>query len=110
MAIIRDYGNGFKVTDLTEELVSIPNEYGLINQLGIFEVESVSQHTVTFEASDRVIGLIGDKVRGERNNVSKDGTRVMRSYAIPHFPLDDYIYSTRCPRVNVLMVKKVQSV
>ena len=91
MAIIRDYGNGFKVTDLTEELVSIPNEYGLINQLGIFDVEPVSQHTVTFEASDRVIGLIGDKVRGERNNVSKDGKRVMRSYAIPHFPLDDYI-------------------
>ena len=89
--IIRDYGNGFKVTDLTEELVSIPNEYGLINQLGIFDVEPVSQHTVTFEASDRVIGLIGDKVRGERNNVSKDGTRVMRSYSIPHFPLDDYI-------------------
>lgn len=89
--IIRDYGNGFKVTDLTEELVSIPNEYGLINQLGIFDVEPVSQHTVTFEASDRVIGLIGDKVRGERNNVSKDGKRVMHSYAIPHFPLDDYI-------------------
>ena len=89
--IIRDYGNGFKVTDLTEELVSIPNEYGLINQLGIFDVEPVSQHTVTFEASDRVIGLIGDKVRGERNNVSKDGKRIMRSYAIPHFPLDDYI-------------------
>ena len=89
--IIRDYGNGFKVTDLTEELVSIPNEYGLIGQLGIFEVEPVTQHTVTFEHSNRVIGLIGDKVRGERNNVSKDTTRVMRSYAIPHFPLDDYI-------------------
>lgn len=91
MAIVRSYVNGFKVTDLTEELVSIPNEYGLINQLGIFDVEPVTQHTVTFEASDRVIGLIGDKVRGERNNVSKDGTRVMRSYSIPHFPLDDYI-------------------
>lgn len=89
--IIRDYGNGFKVTDLTEELVDIPNEYGLINQLGIFEVEPVTQHTVTFEHSNRVIGLISDKVRGERNNVSKDPNRVMRSYAIPHFPLDDYI-------------------
>lgn len=89
--IIRDYGNGFKVTDLTEELVDIPNEYGLINQLGIFDVEPVTQHTVTFEHSDRVIGLIGDKVRGERNNVSKDPNRVMRSYSIPHFPLDDYI-------------------
>lgn len=89
--IIRDYGNGFKVTDLTEELVNLPNEYGLVNRLGLFEVEPVSQHTVTFEHSDRVIGLIGDKVRGERNNVSKDGTRVMRSYSIPHFPLDDYI-------------------
>lgn len=91
MAIIRDYGNGFKVTDLTEELVSIPNEYGLFNSLGIFNVEPVTQHTVTFEHSNRVIGLISDKVRGERNNVSKDPTRVMRSYAIPHFPLDDYI-------------------
>ena len=91
MAIIRDYGNGFKVTDLTEELVDIPNEYGLINQLGIFEVEPVTQHTVTFEHSNRVIGLISDKVRGERNNVSKDPNRVMRSYASPHFPLDDYI-------------------
>ena len=91
MAIVRSYGNGFKVTDLTEELVSIPNRYGLIEQLGIFGVEPVSQHTVTFEASERVIGLINDKIRGERNNVSKDGTRVMRSYAIPHFPLDDYI-------------------
>lgn len=91
MAIVRDYGNGFKVTDLTEELIDIPNEYGLINQLGIFDVEPVSQHTITFEHSDRVIGLIGDKVRGERNNVSKDGKRVMRSYHIPHFPLDDYI-------------------
>ena len=91
MAIVRSYTNGFKVTDLTEELVSIPNEYGLINQLGIFEVEPVTQHTITFENTNRVIGLIGDKVRGERNNVSKDGTRVMRSYSIPHFPLDDYI-------------------
>lgn len=91
MAIVRSYVNGFKVTDLTEELVSIPNEYGLINQLGIFDVEPVTQHNITFEVSDRVIGLIGDKVRGERNNVSKDGTRVMRSYSIPHFPLDDYI-------------------
>ena len=38
---------------------------------------------MTFEHSNRVIGLIGDKVRGERNNVSKDPTRVMRAYAIP---------------------------
>lgn len=92
MAVIRSYTNGFEVTDLTEELMIVPNEYGLVNQLGLFGSEGVSQHTITFEQIDETIGLIKDKVRGERANVNKGGKRLMRSYAIPHFPLDDAIY------------------
>ena len=90
--IIRSYANGFEVSDWTEELLIVPNKWGLIQQLGIFgEAEGVTQHTVTFEQIDKSIGLIGDKVRGERANVSKDYTRKVHSYAIPHFPMDDYI-------------------
>ncbi len=32
-----------------------------------------------------------DRVRGEKNQVSSDGTRKLHSFVIPHFPLDDFI-------------------
>lgn len=89
--IIRDLANPFKVSDWTEELLVVPNMYGKIQQMGLFDVEGVATHTVSFEEINQSLGLIGDRPRGERNNVSKDYTRKIRSYAIPHFPLDDAI-------------------
>lgn len=88
---IRAFDKPFELVDYTEELVSIPNTWGLINELGIFGKESVSQHSITVESRAGTLGLITDKVRGERNNVSKDDTRVLRAFSIPHFPLDDYV-------------------
>lgn len=91
--IIRDFQNGgqFRVTDWTEEMNVIPNSWGTIGQLGIFSEEGVSQHTVQFEEIIHDGALIIDRVRGERNNVSKDFPRKIHTFAVPHFPLDDYI-------------------
>lgn len=91
MAIARSYSNPFELMDYTQELLVVPNMYGKLQQLGIFDVEGVSQHNVTFEEINQSLGLIGDRPRGERNNVSKDYTRKIRSYYVPHFPLDDSI-------------------
>lgn len=92
MAIIRAYDNNFQVIDYTEELVKIPNEWGLFQRLGIFNTESVPQHTIAVEEINKSFGLIKDRARGERNNVSKGNTRKLHTFAIPHFPLDDAIY------------------
>lgn len=91
MSIIRAFGNNFNITDWTEELLVIPNQYGKIQQMGLFGVEGVATNTVNFEMINQSIGLIGDKIRGERNNVSKDYTRLIKAYPVPHFPLDDAI-------------------
>lgn len=91
MAIKRSYTSAFEVTDLTEELVSIPNTYGLINELGIFRSEPVSQHTITVESNGTTLSLIKDQARGSRNNVGKDDGREIRAFPIPHFPVDDYL-------------------
>jgi len=91
MAITRSFTAPFEMTDLTEELLLIPNTYGLVNQLGIFRDESVTQHNITVESTAATLALIPDRVRGERNNVNKDRTRNLRSFPIPHFPLDDYL-------------------
>ncbi len=91
MPIIRDFTNPFNIADWTQELLIVPNQYGKIQQMGLFDHESVATNTVTFEQINQSIGLIGDQPRGARNNVSKDYQRLIRSYPVPHFPLDDAI-------------------
>lgn len=87
----RSFDKPFELVDYTEELLLVPNTWGLINSLNIFRTEQVSQHSVTVEARSGTLSLITDMVRGARNLVNKDDTRVLRSFAIPHFPLDDAI-------------------
>jgi hypothetical protein len=89
--IIRSFDSPFKIEDWTQELLVVPNMYGKIQRMGLFDVEGVATNTITFEEINQNIGLIGDRIRGERNNVSKDYTRKIRSYPVPHFPLDDAI-------------------
>jgi hypothetical protein len=87
----RSFEKPFELVDYTEELLLVPNTWGLVNELGIFRNEGVAQHSITVESSQGTLGLVTDKVRGERSNVNKDDTRALRSFAIPHFPLDDAI-------------------
>ena len=91
MTIARSFTNGFQLTDVSESILLIPNTWGLINELGIFSEQSVSQHSITLESTAGTIGLITDRVRGERNNVSRDEVRRLYSYAVPHFPLSDAV-------------------
>lgn len=91
MATIRSFDKPFEVVDLTEELNLIPNTWGLINEMGLFRNESVSNHTITVEATSGTLSVIGDQVRGARNAVNKDDTRNIRAFSIPHFPLDDAV-------------------
>lgn len=91
MATIRSFDKPFELVDYTEELLIIPNTWGLLNNMGVFENEGVAQHTITVEKINQSLALIEDRVRGERNNMNKDYERELHSFAIPHFPLDDYI-------------------
>ena len=91
MAIARDFQNNFAVTDYTQELLLIPNQWGLINELGIFSEEGITQHSVTVESRNGTLGLIADQVRGARSNANKDITRTLRSVPLGHYPLDDSV-------------------
>jgi hypothetical protein len=91
MPITRNFQNGFEVADFTPELLVIPNQWGLIQSLGLFAEEGVESNVVQFEEITKDGALIVDKVRGERASVGKDFTRKVRSWNIPHFPYDDYI-------------------
>jgi len=91
MPITRDFGNPFSVVDYTKEVNIIPNTWGTINSLNIFEDEPVAEQTVTFQEVSKDFGIILDRVRGDRANQNKDYSRKLHTFAVPHFPLDDQI-------------------
>ena len=93
---VRSYGltsnEQFRLHDWTEEVNIIPNQWGFLQALNLFEVEPVSQHTVSFESTQTSGAILIDRVRGkDRGQQGKDPTRQLHSFSIPHFPHDDYI-------------------
>jgi hypothetical protein len=89
--IIRSFSNGFQISDWSEELNVVPNEWGTIGQLGLFQEEPVAADNVTFEEIIQDGSLLVDRVRGDRSSVGKDYTRKVHTFAVPHFPLEDAI-------------------
>jgi hypothetical protein len=89
--IIRNFGTPYDVADYTAEINVIPNQWGLLGQMGLFQEESVAEHTVVFEEYTKDGALIVDRVRGDRAFVGKDGSRKIHSFVVPHFPYDDAI-------------------
>lgn len=89
--LVRSPSNNFEMVDLTPAVRNIPIQYGTFNQLGIFDVEPVAGKTVMFEESTQDGALLVDMVRGTKPTVGKDGTRKLHTFAIPHFPHDEFI-------------------
>jgi hypothetical protein len=89
--LIRSPSNNFDVVDLTSAVRNLPIQYGSFNTMGIFTEEGVQSDVVMFEESTQNGALIIDRIRGQKNYVSQDGTRKLHSFVVPHFPLDDYI-------------------
>lgn len=89
MAITRDFQNANQLTDWTPELNIIPNQWGFISSLGLFQERGITQTTFTFD--ERVLdqALLKDSVRGERGLYNKNETRKVHSIPVPHFPFDD---------------------
>ena len=90
--ITRSFGNNFTVSDFTEEVLMIPQQWGLLNQSGLFQEEGIETYNVQFEQTTKDGALIVDKVRGERASAGKEQGSKLFSWAVPHFPYDDAIF------------------
>lgn len=91
MTISRSFVNNNQLTDYTDEILLVPNTWGLINNMGIFTTEGVTQHTITFDRTEEGISLLVDKRRGERSVYGSDETNKTYTAYVPHFPFDDRI-------------------
>ncbi len=92
MTAARSFTSPFQMTDWTETLTTIQNQWSLIQDSGLFRDESVTQNNITIEETNQTLSLITDSYRGSgRNKVNKDDNRKLHALVLPHFNLQDAI-------------------
>lgn len=91
MGAVRKNGVNF-LEDRTQDVIKIENEYGLVNQLGIFEESGVRTRTFQYDQTETGFSLPEDRPWGSRRDQFVDkGIVKTHSFSIPHFPFDGRI-------------------
>jgi len=91
MAKTHSFTNSFEITDYTQELMLVPNMWGLMGEQGLFRQEGIGSTTVTFDKSYQTAQAVKDKPYGERSTFSGNGKSQLYTFAVPSFPLDDSV-------------------
>ena len=83
--------NAFNVADLTQAIQILPNNYGRCRELNLFPGRGITQRTVIIEEENGVLNLLPTRPDGAPGTQNRMGKRKVRSFVVPHIPLDDII-------------------
>ena len=83
--------DAFNMVSLTNSINILPNKYGRVGQLGIFPDKGVRTRSIVVEEANGVLNLLPTLPVGAPGTQNKMGKRTVRSFSIPHIPLDDAI-------------------
>lgn len=75
--------NVFSVAELGEAMTIMPNQYGRVNELGLFPTKGLTTSIVAIEEKAGVLSLLPANARGAPGQVGRTGKRKMRTFAIP---------------------------
>lgn len=89
--MIDPFKDGFSLTQLSQAINVLPNMYGRVNELGLFAFRAQSVKTVTIEMQNGVLTLVPTTPWGGPAPKNKVGKRNVRSFNIPHMPLEDTV-------------------
>lgn len=91
MAITNNPTQFGKVVDYSGDIKLIPNQWGLVNALGLFKHEYGTQKTLLISRSEEAEHLMVDRNWDERNPSIAGGKKDWITFPIPHYPVDDAI-------------------
>ena len=81
--------NNFAVVDRTNELLLLPQNWTLQNDLGIWNEEFLTTKVVTFEERAGTLALVKDQVEGSKPQTTGNDLRKLHSFNMSHHPLMD---------------------
>jgi hypothetical protein len=88
---------GFSMASLTAAINIIPNRYGRIGQMGLFNPKPVIHRNVIDEEMHGVLNLLPTLPPGSPGTLGTQGKRRVRSFIIPHIPHDDVVLPEEVP-------------
>lgn len=89
MDIFKD--DAFSLSSLTAAVQALPYQPGRIGAMKLFAEGSINTLTVTIEQKDGVLELVDVTPRGGPGSPIAHETRSLRSFAVPHLALPDYL-------------------
>ena len=84
-------GDAFQLVSMVAAINRLPNQYGRLKTSGLFAVKGVTQRTILVERKDGVLNILSPLPVGSPGWKNTHGTRSIRSFVVPHYPLDDVI-------------------
>jgi hypothetical protein len=81
----------FSMTALTAAINILPNQYGRLDELGLFPIRPVRTRQVTVEERNGVLSLLPTQPVGSPGTVGKRGKRSLRAFNVPHIPHEDVV-------------------
>lgn len=81
----------FSMSALTAAINILPNNYGLMESMGLFPPKPVRFRSVAVEEKNGILTLLPTMPVGSPGTVGVRGKRKLRSFAIPHIPHDDVV-------------------
>jgi len=81
--------DAFSMASLTDAINILPNNYGKIETMGLMPIKGVRTRTIMIEEKNGILNLITSQPPGSPGAQNQTGKRAVRSFVIPHLPLDD---------------------
>lgn len=88
------YGTTGQIVDYTNELNIIPNQWGRINELGLFMSEPVSTRTVIIDKIENTLSILPEVAIGAPATVANNEALSSLPLIVPHIPHNDYLLPT----------------
>lgn len=89
--IFDPFKDGYSLVQLSEAINILPNMYSRVSGLGLFPFKGQTNQTVTIEMQNGVLALVPTTPWGGNAPKAKQGKRNLRSFTIPHTPLEDTV-------------------
>jgi hypothetical protein len=92
MAITRSLANGFQLTDWTDEINNVDNQFGLISSMNLFATQGTSQDSIIFDKSITENTLLPavDRRSGATTKAAQGKSSIF-SLPLAYFKASDYI-------------------
>lgn len=86
--------DAFSAASLTGAIIIVPNNYGRINQLGLFRPEPIATTTGVVIVENGVLSLLPTRPRGGPASLGTRGKQKPLPYFVPHVPHDDAVLAS----------------